>query len=270
MSFKRIAVYMDASPEAEARLAVAAALAKRFEARLIGVAAGTIQPPPADPTMGDPEWLELQREQIREDSKTAEAKFRAAPGGAAGEWRSLFATPALAMTDIVSTADLAVIGPQPSDVFWNPARLLDAGEFLMRAGRPALVVPKSGAPADFKTILVTWKNTSEARRAVADALPLLKTAESVTVAHVKEGSYEDNTVLDCKLFLEGHGIKPVIETLDAKQGTADRQLPDLAGGRHADLIVAGAYGHSRLREWALGGVTRQLITQSPVPCFFSH
>ena len=111
MSFKRIAVYMDASPEAEARLAVAAALAKRFEARLIGVAAGTIQPPPADPTMGDPEWLELQREQIREDSKTAEAKFRAAPGGAAGEWRSLFATPALAMTDIV--VNLWSLGARP-------------------------------------------------------------------------------------------------------------------------------------------------------------
>lgn len=270
MSFKRILVYVDAAPQSDARLAVAALLAKRFEARLIGVAAGTIQPPPADPTMGDPEWLELQRDQIREDSKIAEAKFRAVPGGDAGEWRTFFATPALAMTETASTADLAIVGPQPSEIFWNPARLLDAGEFLMRAGRPALVVPNSGAPAEIKTVLVTWKNTREARRAVADALPFLKVAGRVFVVHVKEGGYEDKTVDDCKLFLQAHGIVPTVETFDAKEGAADRRLSDLARERHADLIVAGAYGHSRLREWALGGVTRQLLTQSPLPCLFSH
>jgi nucleotide-binding universal stress UspA family protein len=268
MSFRRILVHVEADEQTDRRLATAAALASRFDAMLVGLAAGTIQPPPADPTFGDPGWLQIQRDQIEEDFAAARAKFLAAAPG--GEWRTAFSTPAAALTVLTSTADIAIVGPQSDAAFWNAARMLNLGEFLMHAGRPVFIVPDAGGPAEFGSAMVAWKNTREAQRAVADALPLLKSAGRVTIVHVREGSVSDDTATECRHFLKGHAIAAEIAMLNAADGPADRQLTDFAGEQGVDLIVAGAYGHSRLREWVLGGVTRQFLTQSPVSCLISH
>ena len=268
MSFRRILVHVDADEQTDRRLAAAAALAHRFDATLVGLSAGTIQPPPADPTFGDPGWMQIQRDQIEEDFAAAKAKFlTVAPDG---EWRTAFSTPAAAMTVLMSTADLAIVGPQADAAFWNAARMLNLGEFLMHAGRPVLIVPDAGAPAEFGSAMVAWKSTREAQRAVADAQPLLKSAGRVTIVHVREGSINDETAAECQHFLKGHAIASEIATLNAADGPADQQLSDFAGEHGVDLIIAGAYGHSRLREWVLGGVTRQFLTRSPVSCLISH
>jgi nucleotide-binding universal stress UspA family protein len=121
-----------------------------------------------------------------------------------------------------------------------------------------------------KTVLVAWKDTREARRAVADALPFLAKANEVVVATIDTSRDESirDSLDDVAAFLGHHGIKARTELI-AGEADGDRLLT-FARSIHADLIVSGAYGHSRLREWAFGGVTRTLIEESGISRFMSY
>jgi nucleotide-binding universal stress UspA family protein len=133
-----------------------------------------------------------------------------------------------------------------------------------------MILPAKAAASDFSHVVIAWKDRREARRAVADALPFIKIAKRVSILHVEENEGEDRSTADVKGFLDRHGVACEVETLDRQGGPAEGQIVEHAGRLGADLIVAGAYGHSRLREWALGGVTRRLLTDGPVACLLSH
>src|SRR5579883_1389338 len=132
----------------------------------------------------------------------------------------------------------------------------------MQTGRPLLVVPDSAEWLDLRSVLVAWKDTGEARRAIADSLPLLRLAKEVTVAEILE---EDDA------WLARHGIAASQRVGDAKgEGGAPAALDEIAGLAGAGLVVAGAYGHSRFRELILGGVTQHLMRQSARCVLLSH
>jgi nucleotide-binding universal stress UspA family protein len=145
----------------------------------------------------------------------------------------------------------------------------------MQAGRPLLVVPDGANWLDLRSVLVAWKDTPEARRAVADALPVLRKARDVTIAAIPERDDERSVVMagvtDVAAWLARHGVTATARVSEAvRNEPAAAQLEKIAGDVGAGLIVAGAYGHSRFRELILGGVTQYLVTQSARSVLLSH
>ena len=121
--------------------------------------------------------------------------------------------------------------------------------------------------------MIAWKDTREARRAVRDALPLLQEAQRVSIAEVTSEGMEESAVAriaDVARYLAHHDVSVGQQTGIAADESEGNVLLRLAREQDADLIVAGAYGHNRLSEWVFGGVTRNLLTTSTVPCLFSN
>ena len=173
----------------------------------------------------------------------------------------------LPLSDIVASearsADLIVAGIDgnaPADA----TRQVDHRDLVMQAGRPVLIVPAAAGRLGFERVLVGWKDSAEARRAIVDALPFLAKANRVTVAEIaarEELAAARTRLADVTGWLEHHGIKA--QPLAAAAGGSHAQsLAAIAAEQKADLVVAGAYGHSRLREWVLGGVTSDLLQRS--------
>ena len=142
----------------------------------------------------------------------------------------------------------------------------------MRAGRPVLLVPDGVDALGVDRMVVAWKDTREARRAVSDALPLLKLATEVSVVEIATEDDLASAELRCNdlvAWLRRHKVKaaamPMLST-----GDDATTLRDFAEDQRADLVIAGAYGHSRLREWALGGVTRDFLLRANRCSLVSH
>jgi nucleotide-binding universal stress UspA family protein len=157
----------------------------------------------------------------------------------------------------------------------SPLRSELTTDILMGSGRPAIVIPYIGpGPMLGQRVLVAWDGGREATRAVNDSLPLLKRAHSVTVLSVNpdvssNGDRRDPGA-DISLHLARHGIKvTAARTVARKTAIGDVILADIADNS-IDLLVMGAYGHSRLRELVLGGVTRHLLEHMTVPVLMSH
>jgi nucleotide-binding universal stress UspA family protein len=166
-------------------------------------------------------------------------------------------------------ADLLVVGQTPAAAY----RFLETGSLLLNAGRPVLVVPKDVASLVARRVVVAWKDTRESRRAIRDALPFLRLAESVFLVEVAAWGADANALprlKDVGRFLAQHQISNVTERVLPDEPIAGDVLLRFAQEQFADLIVSGAYGHSRLGEWIFGGVTRELLIHSPVCCLFSH
>ena len=145
----------------------------------------------------------------------------------------------------------------------------------MQTGRPLLVAPDGRDWLDLRSVLVAWKDTAEARRAISDALPLLRLAKDVTVAAVMEESdgraAVQSQIGDVIKWLARHAIAATERIGERKrEGGATTALGEIAGDVGASLIVAGAYGHSRFRELILGGMTQHLVTQSTRWVLLSH
>ncbi len=150
------------------------------------------------------------------------------------------------------------------------------GKLLLQSGRPVLVVPPHHrVHASPKRVMVAWQPTREAARAVHDALPLMRQADLVEVVAIDpepgERSYGEMPCADIAAHLARHGLKVNVEVQRrAKSESISTALLRLAAEHDAQLLVAGGYGHSRLREWALGGTTLELLEAAHLPVLFSH
>ena len=199
-------------------------------------------------------------------------KFLAAVGKLNGraEWRCGLDFPTEFVAREARAADLIIIGNERENQ--DPFRALDPGSFLLKAGRPVLVVPKRVASFSPRHVAIAWKDVREARRAVLDALPFLQRAETVMIVEMVESGSDQSFggVKDVGAYLARHGVKTVAERLRPAEVTAANSLLRVIEDENIDLLVTGAYGHSRLGEWAFGGVTRDLLLESPVCCLFSH
>lgn len=208
---------------------------------------------------------EEDRKQAALQTKAAETEFHEALAALPGptEWHAR--TTALPLADHLSRqargADLIVVGAAPADVPLDVTRQVDLCDLVMGAGRPVLLVPNGVAPKRFERILVAWKDTREAQRAVADALPLLAACPHVSVVGItppEELAAARAAMEEVMRWLEKHRVRAEA-TLPLSSGANARQLRTIARDDRADLVVAGAYGYRREREWVLGGVTADLL-----------
>jgi nucleotide-binding universal stress UspA family protein len=133
-----------------------------------------------------------------------------------------------------------------------------------------LLVPNEVTSFSGKRTAIAWKDTREARRAVVDSLPFLKMAESVTIVEVCKDEFPSK-LNDVASFLGWHRVNVTCRRLQPLRDINTTEcLLQFIRGENVDLIVAGAYGHTRLGEWIFGGVTRALLRESPICCFLTH
>ncbi len=264
MGYKSIGVSMALGSSNRACLTVAAELAERFNARVIGMAA-TILPAPLYYTDGSygAELLEREGAGLRKSLANAEAEFRHALDGRikTSEWRDSLTIAKDFIPAQARSVDIVVTAAQ-QDEDSDPYAMASPSDLVMEAGRPVLVVPASTTWLDLRRILVAWKDTRESRRAVADALPLLQKAEEVTVAEVCDALNEpmaSERANDVAAWLLRHGV--AASAITKEDTNTPENLESIASDMGAGVIVAGAYGHSRLRQWVLGGVTQHFITR---------
>ena len=275
MTYATIMVNMQLGRSNAGLLQMANTLAKQFGASVTGVAAR--QPMQILYNEGcyvSPELIEGDREEIAKEMRAAQAEFRGALElpRADLEWREAvtYELPCDYVAREARRADL-VLSSMPSRKFADASRVA-TGDLVMQTGRPVLVVPELAGGSTLKHVVIGWKDTLEARRAAADAMPLLLAASRVTVIQVAVEDELDEVrrnLADVASWLGRHGA--AVETVAAASAGNDGQtLNALAVEQEADLIVAGAYGHSRLREWALGGVTRDLLLRGDRCVLLSH
>ncbi|MGY4501553.1 nucleotide-binding universal stress UspA family protein [Bradyrhizobium sp. GM24.11] len=277
MTYATVIVSLALDQPNEARLQVAGELAERFEATIVGVAAAQFAPPLYFADGAEALGLVDSGAGFRQERLAElEAQFRAATRNRGGhaEWRSAMEFPSRFVLAQARCADLIVSGGH-SPAFSDAFALASPKDLVMLAGRPLLVVPDGINWLDLRSVLVAWKDTPEARRAVADALPMLRKAGEVTVVEIPEDDDDRSTMMagvtDVAAWLARHGITATARVSDgARNETAVAQLETVAGDVGAGLIVAGAYGHSRFRELILGGVTQYLVTQSARCVLLSH
>lgn len=274
MDYKTVMVGLAPDRPNEATLRVASDIAERFGARIIGVAAADVRPPMYFASGAVAQRL-IDEEAAAIAARLAEleAEFRAAVGGRATsvEWRAARTWPLPYMLEQARAADLLVIGIHP-ETLADPNAAPDPCDLLMQAGRPLIAVPPVAEWFDERCVLIAWKDTREARRATFDALPILATAREVIIAEIPEQEEHRAAALlhvaDVAAWLRGHGIMAQT-VVPERAGHVTEQLERIAG-TGAGLVVAGAYGHSRFREWVFGGVTRHLATESRRCAFLSR
>lgn len=260
-----------------ARLQVAGELAERFEAAIVGIAAARFAPPLYFADGAEAQRLIDQEEgSVKRRLADLEAQFRAATRTRSGraEWRSATDFPARYVLAQARCADIIVSGGQ-SPTFSDAFSMASPRDLVMQTGRPLLIVPDRINWLDLRSVLVAWKDTPEARRAVADALPMLRKAKDVAIVEIPEADDDRSAsmarVSDVAAWLARHGVTATARVPEAtgSEPTAVA-LERLAGDVGAGLIVAGAYGHSRFRELILGGVTQYLVTQTARCVLLSH
>jgi nucleotide-binding universal stress UspA family protein len=251
----------------EALLEVSGQFATQFSAKVIGIAAAMFSPPMYFlEGAASQKLIEEGEAAIKRRMGELEDRFRAAMHGRAGdiEWRSALELPARYVARESRAADLVIVGGDGNAVL-DPFAIAGPSDLVLQAGRPLLVVPSSVKWLDLRRALVAWKDCSEARRAVADALPLLAKAREVTVAGIAEEEGTQAAVRrqteDVVNWLSRHGIVARAQVPE-RCGHAVQQLERIAADTGAGVVVAGAYGRSRFREWVLGGVTQHLVGQT--------
>lgn len=268
--YASIMVPMDLRPDAEKRARLATALADRFDSRLIGIAAHPIAPPLyfEAPSPGIESAIDLGRRHAAREIAKAEAVFRKVVATRNRiEWRQAHAFPADFIVEQARAADLIVAERSVARGNALDPMSPNAGDLVMAAGRPVLFLPPGTEFLAAKHVVIAWKDTREARRAVADAMPFLKAAEDVSV--VTFGA-DDRGALDVSGYLSCHGIEALVRSEDVATRTVAEKLMRIAEVDAADLIVCGAYGHSRASEWVFGGVTRDLLGHSRLCCLMAH
>jgi nucleotide-binding universal stress UspA family protein len=274
MTYKTILAHAGIWKEAGDPVPAALSLGDRFGSTVVGLGAAAWDPY-VDPTLGyvHAATITLLRQDIGEDVKAAETRFRAA-GQAYRHptiWRPSFDYPTQALLDRSGGADLVVATRTPKD--GDLRYCLDAAEVVMRSGLPVLLIPDGQTSIGLSTVVVAWKNTAATRRAVSAALPLLKAAERVVVVQIcRPGEEQDAEprLEDVTQRLERHGVVAEWQTFPWLGVEADEDLEAVARSWAADVVVMGAYGYTRLREWAWGGVSRDVLAAFPVPVLMTH
>lgn len=262
MTYRTILVNLSIDEKAASLIELAVDLSNKFNAHLIGFAAADIMPMIASPDgMGATgEVMQLEREDIERRLKELNREFQRICGPLPShEWRADVANPTHYLIETARAADLIITSSVSESIFTNGNRSTNLASLVLQAGRPVLVAAQTTRRLFSNTALVAWKDTREARRAVVDAIPLLCQATDVIVAtadHTGDVLVRES-LQDVLALLLRHGIRARSEIINDRDESA--ALLAFAGSIEAELIVSGAYGHSRVREFVFGGVTRSLL-----------
>ncbi|MDR6494015.1 universal stress protein [Paraburkholderia sp. 22099] len=275
MNCKTLLVHLDDSAHAAARLDYALALAARHDAHLIGLY--LVCEDPAGPLFlhGEDIWSAGREAQRNDNRKRAHAACLAAAdrAGRGVEWRAPEGPPGAAAILHARHADLLILGqddPEDSSAFIARHFVEDV---IMESGRPAIVLPYAGpVRPHMDNVMIAWDGGRESARAATDALPLIRRASFVTIIEVqRHPHYGEPACIDVAAWLARHGIEASFTaTLKAPGVDTGAMLLDALTDRHVDLLVMGAYGHARVQERLLGGVTRNVLQAMTVPVLMSH
>jgi nucleotide-binding universal stress UspA family protein len=276
MTYATLMVHLEVGSSNTGVLQVAAELADRFHAGVIGIAGGQpLQPVYSDGTI-PADLIEKDLEELDKLVNAAEAEFRSALQKRVGrlEWRSTVGLAALSgyVAHQARSADLVVTCMPQGGLFLEPERHVNVGDLVMQVGRPVLVVPAKREGLNLDRALIGWNDTRESRRSVIDSLPFLKAAKHVAIAEIADKDKLADArehLKDVVAWLKNHGVAAQPIAL-ASTGDDALQLDAIAEQQDVGLMVAGAYGHSRLREWVLGGVTRDLLMRAHRYALVSH
>lgn len=276
MTYKAVMVALALGQSNDERLEVAAQLAERFGARVIGIAAAEFSPPLYF-AEGEPaqRLIDQGRAAVKNRLKELESAFRAAMQNRAPEveWRCAEDFPMRYVVQQARACDIIVVGEVARGGLVDPFVQINPSDLVLQVGRPLLVVPNGYNWLDLRSVLVAWKDTAEARRAVSDALPLLRKSTEVTIVEIVEDEADRaaavSRVEDVATWLSRHGVR-ASQQVPGQCGNAATQLERMASDVGAGVVIAGAYGHSRLSEWILGGVTRRLINPANRCSLLSH
>jgi nucleotide-binding universal stress UspA family protein len=273
MSYASIMVYVEADATPEPRVRLAASLADKFAASLIGVSALTVPPPMVADGVVMSAPSETDIDLMRATLADKGIWFRGIAGGDQRrlEWRAMLDFPIEVVSREARSADLVIIAREKAP--GSAYRALDPGAAILRMGRPTLVVPEGVSSLRAEHVVIGWKDAREARRALQDAIPLLQRARRVTIVEAC-GTDEEKTALqrldDVARYLTQHRVKSGPKVVLQQEDSGTDQLIQIAQEERADLLVTGGYGHSRLGEWMFGGMTRELLATSPICCLMSH
>ena len=283
MSFRDILVFLDGGGASEGRLQLATKIARdhgaylsavflqnghatgsrpRFAAPWLGLVAGP--PNGAVITSHFSEPADIAEQQFRDCLRSLEVE---------GDWYPLSRATTSELITLAQAADLVIVGQVEPDA--RPAPIWRPEEIVVCCGRPVLMVPYIGSyPQVGRRVLVAWDSSREAVRALNDALPLIRSADEVTVmtvrARTKDLEPGGMSMERVVRHLARHGIAArAVQALHLGSAISD-ELLSRSGDFAADLIVAGAYHHSQLRETLLGGVSRDLFHHMTLPVLMSH
>ena len=277
MALRDILLHVDSSRSCGARLEAAIQVAQTSGAHLAGLYVVQL---PSFPSYAE---VNIPQEILQANARAAQARADAAKKtfldatnrvGLSAEWRCVEGDLASHLTVHARYVDLTLLGQvEHDDPEATSPGLID--RIALGAGRPVLAIPYIGLSQPLgQKVVVGWNASREAVRAINDALPLLARAQHVTVLSINPPSGEagdgDIPSADICLHLARHGVKAEAHQLPAQDIEAGAMLLSYAADQGADLIVTGAYGHSRLRELVLGGVTRHLLEHMTVPIYMSH
>lgn len=276
MSLKSILVHAAANERLASVLDVACTLAKTHAAHLIGL---HVSPDPAAPLRSLPgpvpnelkmsieSRVETERERARTAFDTAVSRH-----DVRGEWRTGSGDPAGLIGTHARYADLAVMGQAAEDDDPDDPELPTVVATV--TGRPMLIVPRAGSFGEAgKRVLVCWNASREATRAITDALPILQRADHVTVLAVNPDDGAGHGAVpgaDISHYLARHDVRAEANRTYADDIDVADAILSRASDLGCDLIVMGAYGHSRVREWIFGGVTRSIMRTMTRPVLISH
>ncbi|MBU1361645.1 MAG: universal stress protein [Gammaproteobacteria bacterium] len=274
---RTILLHVDSSRRAVERVRVARQIAESFDAQVTAMpcAVSAILRFPSALETGSAAAVDVLAEIDRECHDKAYAAYVEGHAGSVRmHWEESPETRGddpFAFTQRALYADLLIVGQRDEN---DPAADVLPTSFLpsllVTCGRPALVVPYIGAPAGIgRSVLIAWKETREAARAVSAALPWLRRAKRVDA--VCHGPDAAGALRRLDHFLQAHGVRPTLHTggpIDS--GDVGGQMLSTAADFESDLLVMGCYGHSRAREWVLGGATRTILQSMTLPVLMSH
>lgn len=274
MTYKTLQVHVDDDTNGTERIGLAARLAARFEAHLVGL---HVMGRPVIPTYVSADIpadvYESMRQSQLDRAAGLKEGFEAAANGAgvAHEWRQVEGEAvdlAGAFALHARYADLAIVG-QTDDAGDS---IIDLPErAMLESGGPVLVVPYAGRfEAPGKHVTVAWNGTREAARAVNDAMPFLIGAERVSILSINPDGGDPLPGSDIALTLARHGVKVQTERTRGKDIAIGDMLLSRLADEDSDLLVMGGYGHSRMREMVFGGTTRSILEHMTVPVLMAH
>jgi nucleotide-binding universal stress UspA family protein len=276
MTYKTLMVHLDLNGDNEGLLKITGDLAERFGAKVVGIAAAQPIVPLYDEGFAVADIATQHRNEVDKEIDVCKAQFQKALGSRVKqiEWRSAVTFDSLAnyIASEARCADLIITGKDIGASLMDNSRRVSIGDLALKAGRPILIVPQGITALPLQHVFVAWKDTREARRAVADALPLLQAAGHVGVLEITSEDDQDDAkarVRDVGRWLESHQVSAMpraIGTHSLEMGYLRRELLN----QKCDLRVAGAYGHNRLGEWVFGGITQDILLDPEHCVLLSH
>ncbi|MDH3609384.1 MAG: universal stress protein [Gammaproteobacteria bacterium] len=279
MPIKDILVLCDAGEANDYRVETALLLAKVYQAHLTGL---HLIPYPVIPVYGGgfPDAIPyLSSEQLEQSQNTANAlkdkfKKKAADLEVPCDWKSIDGVDVRYIIDSARYTDVVIV-PQGYCRYGEDNTQKIDDYLSIHLGRPLIVTPDLKKVFNLpKRVVIAWNESHEAARAVHDALPFLQYAEQIQVVSVAASAKQEKKYMiyddDLRKHLSHHGIDVEVRSLDPASKGTGKTILESALEYDADLIVMGAYGHTRLKEIVLGGATKYLLRHSTVPLFLSH